>query len=268
LQLRSFVFLQDEIPLAGRVSPNGKQLSVSLLSERDGVTTTEVVIIDAENHRTIIAINAEVVAWSPDSTRILLRRGEKYKWDHLFIDAGNRATEILPLPKTDAVMDWSPDGSTLSVMAGRPERIFEQRRGHFYPKRQLYLYNLETRAAHEPFTDPEDDCINGIFSHDGSTLAYSRRTYSTGKPVEFCEITHISSGKSSTLINFTEIGVRPNGSPFWSKDGTQLVWQVARETADDHRLCELWFIFTNGSPHRAVVEKEFDLDFFRVIDWR
>ncbi len=268
LQLRSFALLRNEVPIAGRVAPNGKRLAATLVSERDGASTTEVMIIDAENRRTTIAKNAEVVAWSPDSTRILLRQGEKYKWDHRLIDVGNGASEDLPLPKTDAVTDWSPDGATISVMAGRPDRIFEQRPGEFYSRRQLCLYNLETRAAQQPFTHPDDDCIKGMFSRDGTTLAYLRRTYSTGKPVELCEITHINSGKSSTLVNFTELGVRPNGSPFWSPDGKTLVWQIVRQTIDDNVQCELWFLFTDGSPRRSVVERDLNLDFFRVIDWR
>jgi Tol biopolymer transport system component len=249
------------------VAPNGKRLAATLVSERaDGSTT--VVIIDAENRRTTIAKNAEVVAWSPDSTRILLRQGDKYKWDHHFIDVNNGATEVLPLPKTDAAMDWSPDGETISVMAGCTDKIFEQRPGEFYPQRQLYLYDLETRAARKPFTDPEDDCIKGMFSRDGSTLAFSRRTYDTGRPVELCEITEIDSGKSSTVVNFTELGVRPCGSPSWSHDGRMLVWQVIRQTVDDNTQCELWFMFTDGSPRRSVLEKDLDLDFFHVLDWR
>ena len=268
LQLQPFAVIKNDIPIAVRVAPNGKHLAVSVRLSEHGKTRTKLLLIDSENHRRTLSEGVEVVAWSPDSTRLLVRGGEKYAWSNSVIEIATGFTEKLPLPETDAVMDWSSDGSILSVMAGRPEKIFEQRPNEFYPKRQLYLFDLGIRNAQQPLTHPEEDCIKGRFSDDGTKLVYSRRTYNSGKPVELCEVIDLRAQTSSTTVNFTRLGVRANSQPVWSRDGQQVLWQVNRRTDDGNRQFEIWFVPSDGSLHRSVIAKELSLDFFGVMDWR
>jgi Tol biopolymer transport system component len=208
------------------------------------------------------------MAWSRDSTQLIFHTGKQYAWENVAVKVADGSTTILSLPRTDVATDWSPDGSKLCVMAGRPAKIFEQRPKEFYPRRQLYLYDLKTRTAETPFTGSHEDCISGVFSPDGSMLAYSRRTYNTGKPVELCEVTRLKSQTNSTLIDFTQLGVKPNGPPVWSPDGMRLAWCVTYYEGENPTQYQLWLLNRNNSQYRAVMQKDLKRDFFRVFDWR
>ena len=267
LKLQELHTFDKEVPIALSISPNGKYLAVTATLQEGDRDKAQLILVDSEKQTRVIAEDVMVVAWSPDETQLLVRGGKNYEWSNSVIELETGLKEKLPLPATDAVMDWSSGGDVLSVMAGRPEKIFEQRPGEFYPKRQLYIFNLEKKVAEDSITPPDEDCIKGRFSNDGNELAYSRRTYSTGKPVELCEILHLESRKHRTIIDFTSLGVRPNLNPLWSRDGKQLLWQVSREQ-DDKEQWELWFLPTDGSAHQIVGAKDLGLEFFGVMDWR
>jgi len=268
LQLQPFAVLENEYAVAGRVSPNGKYLAVSFQSTKDPDALPSLILINSENQRQTLVEDAVVIAWSPDSAHIVFRQGKSYAWGNSVVEIATGHTKALPLPLTDAVMDWSSNGSSLIVMAGRPEKRFEQRAGEFYPKRQLYVFDFDERSVLKPFTNPDEDCIWGQFSRESSKLAYYRRTYLTNRPVELCEVTNLKTNATTTIADFTKLGVRPSMGPRWSPDGNQLLWPVTRESKDGNLQFELMFIAADRSTIRSVSAKELKIDLFGPMDWR
>jgi hypothetical protein len=264
------VSFTDEIPMQGRVSPDGKLLAVSLVKRENGDLTKHprLEVIDQEGNRRNIAEDAEVIAWSPDSQKILCRRGKNYGWSHCLVDLQNGQETALPIEPKDAVMDWSPNGNALGVMKGRPDSLWKRGPDDFYPKRQLYFAALTSGQPKAPFTDAEEDCIWWRYSSAGKQGVYYRRHYATGRPVETAMIADADGRNPNQLIDFTALGVRPGGSPCWSPDETQLLWQVTREPSEERIEYELMFVPLGEKKPRFVTADSLGLESFGRIDWR
>lgn len=266
-KLEEILELQAKTPIAACVSPDGRRLAFSAYVRESGNNTLRLFLVDEQRKVRPITEGASVVAWAPDSNRLVVREGEKYEWSSSILDVASGEKQKLEVPETDAVTDWPPSGELLSVMAGRPENIFEQRPGEFYPRRQIYLFDVEQRLARGPFTAPSEDCIKGRFSPSGRELAYSRRTYHTGKPVELCEVYDLETGKHRPVLNFTSLDVRLDSVPLWSRDEKQLLWQVSRDREGTTSF-EFVLMQSDGSQHRVISATDLGLDYFGLMDWR
>ncbi|MCA9240116.1 MAG: hypothetical protein KDA37_07955 [Planctomycetales bacterium] len=98
-------------------------------------------------------------------------------------------------------------------------------------------------------------------------MAYSRRTYDTGKPVELCEVCDWETGEHRTVANFTSLGVKLSSVPLWSKDDKQLLWQVTRDLGGTTSF-EFVLMHSDGSQQRVISAAELGLDYFGLMDWR
>lgn len=70
------------------------------------------------------------------------------------------------------------------------------------------------------------------------------------------------------LVNFTELGVRPNGSPIWNPNGKEIAWIVERKTNTDDLDFEIMLIPVSGGQSRFVTAKELGLSRLGKIDWK
>lgn len=133
----------------GRVSPDGRVVALTVMPEGE---KPAVWLLSADGRRQTLVDNGWLACWSPDSKRIafvrgLERPGKKHR-ESLIIDVVSQQLRALPLPATDNVEDWSPDGTELTVSSGNPDQLFKRSDGETYPLRGLYLIKPDgTRLA-------------------------------------------------------------------------------------------------------------------------
>jgi hypothetical protein len=103
--------------------------------------------------------------------------GEHENWESFTVDLATKLEQRLPIPKTDLVEDWSPDGKLVTVVASNPKKVFKHpnpKKGN-YPLRQLYLLKLEGAKREEFTIGVMQDNIYSRFSPDGNLVAYGQR---------------------------------------------------------------------------------------------
>jgi len=129
--------LKFEEPIqTGRVSSDGRRLAFSVASKEGGGW-----ILEADGHPWKLAEKGHVRCWSPDGKQVacLLSKDKDGEWESVVIDVKTKQSRSLPIPETDAIEDWSPDGRFISVMDGNPEGRFEHPTKGLYPLRRIYL---------------------------------------------------------------------------------------------------------------------------------
>ena len=114
-------------------------------------------------------------------------------------------SNLLPVPKTDLVWDWSPDGQTLAVMAGNAGKVFEHPTKGTYPLRQIYLVRPDGSGRELLTTGPMLDSIAACFSPDGTRLAYQERRHHEGRVLHFAVVQDRTHGEPKDLVEFTEL---------------------------------------------------------------
>lgn len=261
-----FVSTRGETFFRGRISPDASMLAVAVATTESNSSfeAPDLEIIESDGRRRKILRAAEPIAWFPDSKSVLCRRGKKYEWSHIRVFIGDGRAERIIVAAEDAVMDVSSEGS-MSVMKGRPDVIWERAPGDFYPKRQLYEINGLAQTL-KTFTSEGEDCIWWRYRPEGAAGAYYRRHYAIGRPIETAMLKNDAEDKQ--IANFTELGVRPSGSPAWNPDGKEIAWVVQREAAEDQFEHELMFIQLAEVSTRFITAKDLGLSWLGAIDWR
>ena len=235
---------------------------------------SELWMLTAEGQRHKIADNGYVAAWSPDGTRLATYRLKDRDVENVILDVETGRASLLPVPKTDLVWDWSPDGQTLAVMAGNAGKVFEHPTKGTYPLRQIYFVRQDGSGRELLTTGPMLDSIAACFSPDGIRLAYEERRHHEGRVLHFAVIQDRTHGEPRDLVEFTKLYEgdmerRPQGLPCWSPDGKTIVWLVPRrkvQSADTHP--ELVIItLSNGKVDRLDLFQR-GLDWVQAIDWR
>ena len=221
-------------------------------------------IVDSKGHRRKIGAVEELIAWYPDSTSVLCRKGEEGKWSHVRVDIGDGRQTAVPIDSNDAAMDVSADGA-LCVMKARPGVFWERKPGDLYAKRQLYFVNPHGEQM-EPFTDADEDCIWWQFKPASSEGVYYRRHYSTGSPIETGMLSEGANHRQ--IVDFTELGVRPNGAPVWNPNGKEVAWIVERKTENDDLDFEIMFIPVECGSPRFVTARALGYSWLGKIDWK
>lgn len=173
--------------------------------------------------------NAIVAAWSPDGKRLACSRGVRMPWESFLLDIATGKEEPLPLPKTDYVCDWSPDGHLLAVLAYNPDKTFKHPTKGTYPLRKLYLFHLGDHQRHDLIADPLSDNIWPRFSPDGRWLAYHQRMQCIGRVPYDAVVYDLKKDCSKEVLSFNKtfpgyMDFRANGFPCWSCDGQQIGW--------------------------------------------
>ncbi len=264
---------EKAIILPGRVAPDARRVAFSV--EREATRKTTVYVMDSTGRREEIIDDASVSAWSPDGTRLACVRvkGEG-QWENFLVDVRTKQIEWLPVPRTDFVEDWSPDGAELSIMASCPERHFDHPEKGRYPLRQIYRIKLDGSGRVPLSVDPMLDNIWSRFSPDGSKVAHCCRRHEQGKVVEALKVVD-RDGKNGKEIAWFAGGthVRTNEAPCWSPDGKQILWKVVKEVEEGavefYRVLEHWLVFIplDGSKPRQVKLTHGGTQWWGFVDW-
>lgn len=270
--LKTILKFQQPIQ-TGRVSPDGRRLAFSAASKEGGIW-----ILEGDGHSWKLAEQGHVRCWSPDGKQVacLLPKAKDRAWESVVIEVETKQARSLPIPETDAIEDWSPDGRFMSVMDGNPAGRFEHPTKGLYPLRRIYLMNQDG-SERKPLTDePTFDGIWSRFSPDGRWVAHYRRRYRGEQPpAEISVVRRRDGSDASENIEFGELDnpppfVRPSGAPCWSPDGKTLVWRCDKNEKDKpgFRRFELIFVSLNDGAIRRLKLSRDEIRFWGDIDWR
>jgi dipeptidyl aminopeptidase/acylaminoacyl peptidase len=86
---------------------------------RSTTVLPEVWLLTVEGQRRKIADDGHVAAWSPDGTRLATYRVKGHEIENVLLEVATGRASLLPVPKTDVVWDWSPDGKAVVWLVPR-----------------------------------------------------------------------------------------------------------------------------------------------------
>lgn len=212
------------------VSRDGRTLAISRSgftgSPRREIENTGVWTLDSEGKGEPRRISdfGGVTSWSPDGSRLIVSR---WSWDAEQDEAirgnwrfnvdGTWATK-LPIPETDSVHDWSPDGEWVVTVSDR-----HQPHGRGY---QLYLMRPDG-------TDERRLTEGGLnhgprFSPDSQQIAYLR----SEKGESALWVVNADGGDRRLVVR-EENNTGPNQFCGWSPDGKSLAFDIETWSRDD-----------------------------------
>jgi RNA polymerase sigma factor (sigma-70 family) len=270
---------KDESIEHGRLSPDGSRLAFNVVRQAaKGGVFSSLWIFSAKGGRKKLADNAIVMAWSPDETQVVaLRYRGEFKGgepaEKILIDASTGQIRPLPLPETDLVSDWSPDGQSFAVIESNPKLTYEQK--GIYPLRRLSLVKPDG-TGRKPFTigPPDHDSINPRFSPDGKRLAFTEVRHIGGRRQQHAVVQSLDGSPPQDLasIRDMELGNHEfdlHDMPCWSPDGKTVTWELGRQkVSSSPRHIELFTV----TPATGKITR-LDLDKLGItgigsLDWR
>jgi len=234
-------------------------------------------LLTTDRERRKLADDLIVVAWSPDGSRLAAIRDTRPKtpgWENLIIDVATGREHPLPIPETDAVEDWSPDGASLTVMAGNVDKVFQHPTKGTYPLRQIYLLHPDGTGLAPLTSRPMADNLDARFSPDGNRITYFQRRHPEGLVLHFAVVQRRDGADARDLSQFNEIykgnkHYKPNGPPCWSPDGKSVVWFIPRRKLDSSstRIELLILSVETGRATRLDLHQR-GLEWVQALDWR
>lgn len=215
--------------------------------------------------------------WSPDGKHLVVTTAENLDKDNdkdrtapawrdetWRLDADGRNAVRLPIPETDAVADWSPDGQWFVTVTDRHPPY-----GHGY---QLYL--MKTDGTQERRLTHGGLNVYACFSPDGNKVLYLHQTRAAGNSIWTVDV----DGENATEIVKEEGLSSPDGA-FWSPDGKQIAvilfdWELdekgekVRTAGNDHHF-RIEVMDADGTNRRRIPIEEPQLRFIGSLgDWR
>jgi Tol biopolymer transport system component len=132
------------------------------------------------------------------------------------MDADGRNPVRLPIPDTDCVEDWSPDGQWFVTSSARQPNTS-----------QLYL--MKTDGTQERKLTEGGADSRARFSPDGKKVVYFRQTRAEGRSVWTVDV---DGGNATRLV--TEAGLTVPDGAFWSPDGKQIAVVLFDHQVDEN----------------------------------
>ncbi len=209
----------------GRVSPDGKTLVFSRFGasdKRGRVSSLGIWSCDTtgSNKPSKISDRDGRPVWSSDGKHLVATKEEDLDKDNekdrktpawrdetWRIDADGSNPVKLPIPDTDAVADWSPDGQWFVTSSDRHPPF-----GHGY---QLYL--MKTDGTQQRRLTKGGLNVYARFSPDGKKILFLRQTAKEGNSIWTMDL----DGKNAREI-VKEVDLASPHGAFWSPDGKQL----------------------------------------------
>ena len=216
-------------------------------------------------------------AWSPDGKQLVVTKQEDLDKDNVkdrttpawrdetwLIDADGRNPVKLPIPDTDAVEDWSPDGQWFVTSSDRHPPF-----GHGY---QLYL--MKTDGTQQRRLTQDGLNVYSRFSPDGKKILFLHQTRAEGNCVWTVDV----DGQNAIAI-FKEADLTTAHGAFWSPDGKQIAvilfdWRLNENgqkvlggPGDPHFRIEI--MDADGANRRPLALKGAHFTFINSLgDWR
>jgi roadblock/LC7 domain-containing protein len=282
---------------AGRISNDGRRLAFML--HAPGGAGHELWTLDSKLKAIKIAEDAVIAAWSPDDNRMACFRGKGARtYDNFILDLESKREERLPLPDSDVVNDWSPDGTWLTVMASNRENRFEHAKNGSYPLRRVYRIDLDGgreapisgdvmtiverrdgRSEEHPLEEFYDDIWSRI-SPDGSQVTYQQRSHANLVVRHATIVQSVDRRGAAAVIMYEDHAERyeqykANNFAVWSPDGNALVSPLAAhetvkegEETRERLVCELLFASAKTGFTHKLRMNELGIRFVQGIDWR
>lgn len=158
--------------------------------------------------------------WSPDGKHLVVTKEKLIEKDSKQpstapvwhdetwrIDADGRNPIKLPIPDTDGVADWSPDGKWFVVTSDR----------HPPYGRGYQLYLMKTDGTQERRLTQGGLNVYARFSPDGKKILYLHQTRAEGNSIWTVDV----DGENATQI-IKEAGLVSGNGAYWSPDGKQI----------------------------------------------
>jgi len=205
--------------MAGRVSPDGQTLVFDRWEngQRSGIWNCDT---QGSNNPGKISDKGSRPIWSPDGKQLVTTNQEllpeekdkkrtkpAWKDESWKIDADGGNPVKLPIPDTDSIDDWSPDGKWFVTCS---DRHAPYGRGY-----QIYIMKSDG-SEQRRLTQGGLNCY-ARFSPDGKQVAYLHQTAKEGNSVWTVDV----DGKNAREI-IKEVNLASPDGVFWSPDGKQL----------------------------------------------
>ncbi len=228
--------LVDDLGYRVRVSPDGRTLAISKSGWSGGRQIDDVGIwtIDSEGRgeKRKIADFGGTVSWSPDSKQIIVSRGltpitvgdEDKLHETWRMNADGSGATRLPIPASDEVDDWSPDGRWVVTVSDRKEPKF--------PNYQLYVMHLDG-TDQRLITEGVGGNVYPRFSPDGKQVAY---LYWDNKQHNLRVVNTDGSGRRVLINEENDVS---HDFPVWSPDGKSIAYRMQtweRDPKDGHKF--------------------------------
>lgn len=215
--------------------------------------------------------------WSPDGKQFVVTKQEDLDKDNVKdrttpawkcetwrIDADGRNAVKAPIPDTDWVADWCPDGQWFVAGTDRHRPY-----GHGY---QLYL--MKTDGTEERRLTHDGLNVYSRISPNGKKVLYLHQTRAEGNSIWTVDV----DGENATEI-VKEVGLSRPGGAFWSPDGKQIAvilsdWELDENGQKVMRLSDanhfrIEIMDADGTNRRPLTLKGANFFFINSLgDWR
>jgi beta-lactamase regulating signal transducer with metallopeptidase domain len=244
----------------GRVSPDGQTLVFSRFG--NGIWNCDT---GGSNNPGKISDKSGRPVWSPDGKHLVATRQEDldkdnekarkkpaWKDETWRIDADGRNPIKLPIPDTDSVEDWSPDGQWFVTCSDR----------HPPYGRGYQLYLMKTDGTKERRLTEGGLNVYARFSPDGKKILFLRQTAKAGNSIWTMDV----DGKNAREI-VKEVDLASPSGAYWSPDGKQLA--VSLRAGSDTAEPRIEIMDADGTNRRQLKLQGATFVFIGSLgDWR
>ncbi|MHC5538089.1 TolB family protein [Singulisphaera rosea] len=236
-----------------RLSPDGRSLAFKrwtrkgTVDEAVGISIRDLTRDGAIHH--LFALAGDPF-WSPDSKRLMIPVGKgdvpgtkMPKLETWIVNADGTKPQKLPIPDTEQVVDWSPDGTWVLTYSHRDK-------GAGY---QIYRMRLDgTDARRLTTTGKGVLSLDGRISPDGRQIAYWR----IGDRQSGIWVMNADGTNARRILDSTEKLIA--GGPAWSPDSRRIVCSAHSERRHEKGYLEpfnyrlILLDLTGGAPMRVA----------------
>ena len=214
-------------------SRDGKR--IAFVSDRMGTHDIHVMNPDGSNQvaLTTSSENDAEPAWSPDGTKIAFVRRLGGSNDEIFVmnADGSSPVNITNHAAFDSEPSWSPDGSRIAFISSRDGDT------------DVFVMNADGTSKDNLTNDAALDRYTS-WSPDGSKIAFVSDRQG-GYQI------HLIDPDGSDLVNLTNNASADEGNPWWSPDGTRIVFHTVTGSPSSF---EIFTMNRDGSDRRNLTQ--------------